>query len=210
MAEIKWLGHACFHVRSREATVLMDPVGTLSRSDQAFNVDIVTVSHQDANHSALDAVQPGYRVINGPGEYEIKDVFITGIGTYHDNEGGQSRGKNTVYLVEVEDLVICHLGDLGHALSEGQVERMNSVDVLLIPVGGGPTIDAEVAAEVIGQLEPSIVIPMQYRTEQGDQDRDPLDRFLKQLGAEGVEPQERLTIKKSDLGESMRVVVLQA
>ncbi len=210
MAEITWLGHACFRIRGREAVVLTDPVGPDSGYDMGNpSADIVTISHDHKNHSALDLVKPGYHAITGPGEYEIRDIFIRGIRTYHDAEKGAKLGKNTVYLLEMDDLLICHLGDLGHPLTEEQSESMSSVDVLIIPVGGGPTIDSTAAAELVGQIEPSVVIPMQYRTEFGDFDRETLEQFLKKFGITDIEVRDRANIRKSDLSESVEVVVLK-
>jgi L-ascorbate metabolism protein UlaG (beta-lactamase superfamily) len=210
MAEITWLGHACFRIRGREAVVLTDPVSPESGYDIGTpSADIVTVSHDHKNHSALDIVRPGFRAITGPGEYEIRDVFIRGIRTYHDAEHGEKLGKNTVYLIEMEDLLICHLGDLGHPLTEEQSESMSSVDVLIVPIGGGPTIDSTAAAELVGQIEPAVVIPMQYQTELGDLDREPLEPFLKKFGITDIEVKDRANIKKSDLSESVEVVVLK-
>ncbi|HVX30507.1 MAG TPA: MBL fold metallo-hydrolase, partial [Nitrolancea sp.] len=169
MAEITWLGHACFRIKGREAVVLTDPLSPASGYDMREpQVDIVTVSHDHTNHAALEYVKPGFRAITGPGEYEIREVFITGIQTYHDDHHGKDLGKNTIYVIEFEDLVICHVGDLGHTLTDEQSESLSSVDVLIVPVGGGPTLDAAAAAELIGQIEPSVVIPMQFRTERGD------------------------------------------
>jgi L-ascorbate metabolism protein UlaG (beta-lactamase superfamily) len=210
MAEIKWFGHACFSVRGRDVTVLMDPVPRDSGYDIGTpEADIVTVSHQHFGHSAVDLVSPGFRLVNGPGEYEIQEVFITGVQTYHDGEKGKVHGKNTVYVIEIEDLVISHLGDIGHVLTEEQVEAMTSVDILLIPAGGGPTINAAQAAEVIGQVEPGIVIPMQFRTDNGDRERDPIDGFLREMGITDYEVEDRLTVRKVDVGDSPRVVILQ-
>ncbi len=209
MAEITWLGHACFRIRGREAIVLTDPLGPDSGYDmESPSADIVTVSHGHPNHSAVELVKAGHYALTGPGEYEIHDVFIRGIRTFHDTERGAKLGKNTVYLIEMEDLVICHLGDLGHPLTEEQSESMNSVDVLIVPVGGGPSLDATTAAEVVGQIEPSIVIPMQYRTDRGDFDRDSLEPFLKKFGISEIEVKDRVNIKKSDLGDTVEVVVL--
>jgi L-ascorbate metabolism protein UlaG (beta-lactamase superfamily) len=212
MAEIKWFGHGCFRLRAREATVLMDPVGratgyTLPKQ----KADIVTVSHPHPGHNALGQVQEGYFLIDGPGEYEVSDVFVTGIRTYHDNERGKLRGFNTVYLLELEDLRICHLGDLGHQLTDEQSEQLDEVDVLLVPVGGGSALDSVGANEVIGQIEPKIVVPMHYRTAAGDQGLEDLDRFCKALGLDPQEqsPQEKLTLRKSDLPETVKVVILQ-
>ena len=210
MAEITWLGHACFRIRGREAVVLMDPVSPESGYDIGpQSADIVTVSHNHKNHAALELVKPDYKAITGPGEYEIHEVFMSGVATYHDGERGARLGKNTVYLVEIEDLIFCHVGDLGHALTEEQSESLSSVDVLIVPVGGGPTLDATAAAELIGQIEPSVVIPMQYRTERGDFDRDPLEPFLKKLGIGEIEVKDRVNLKKSDLSETLEVVILR-
>lgn len=210
MAEIKWLGHSCFRLRGREATVLMDPVsratGYVVPKQKA---DIVTISHQHPGHNALAQVQEGYFLIAGPGEYEVSDVFVTGIRTFHDTQGGKLRGFNTAYLLELEEIRICHLGDLAHRLTEEQAEAINEVDVLLVPVGGGNTLDAVGAAEVIGQIEPKIVIPMHYQTPQGDGGLEDLARFTKELGLDNPTPQDKLTLRKSDLPDTVRVVILQ-
>ena len=210
MAEITWLGHACFRIRGREAVVLTDPIepeaGLVAGEQTA---DIVTVSRVLDEGESLAGVGPKTRIVAGPGEYEIADVFITGIRSHRDAEQGAQRRANNIYLIEIEDLVICHLGNLGQALSEEQAGGMSAVDVLIVPVGGEQTIDAAAAAEVIGQIEPCIVIPMPDSSERGNGDREPLDRFLKQVGSADVVPVPRLSVKKSDLGETMQVVVLQ-
>jgi L-ascorbate metabolism protein UlaG (beta-lactamase superfamily) len=210
MAEITWLGHACFRIKGREAVVLTDPLSLDSGYDMRQpQADIVTVSHDHMNHAALDLVAPGFRAITGPGEYEIHEVYISGIQTYHDDEHGKQLGKNTIYLIEIEDLVICHAGDLGHALTDEQSERLSSVDVLIVPIGGGPTLDATAAAELVGQIEPSVVIPMQFRTERGDLERDTLEPFLKKFGIGDIEVKDRITLRKSDLSETLQVVILR-
>ena len=138
----------------------------------------------------------------------MNDVFITGIRTYHDERKGAERGRNTAYLFQLEDVIVCHLGDLGHALTEEQVETLSSVDVLIVPVGGGTVLDAARAVEVVGQLEPKMVIPMQYQTAVGDRGRDPLERFLKEMGVAEVAPRDKLVVRASDLRETTEVVVL--
>lgn len=210
MAEITWFGHACFRIRGRNASVLTDPVPRSSGYDMGMpGADIVTISHHHSGHAALDEVSEGYRLIDGPGEYEIHEIFVTGIQTYHDTERGKQRGKNTVYVMEFEDLVICHLGDIGHVLTEEQVEAISSVDVLLVPAGGGPTITPAQAGEIIGQVAPGVIIPMQFRTERGDYDREPVDAFVKELASTEHEKLDRLTVRKSDIGDSPKMVVLQ-
>ncbi len=210
MAEIKWFGHSCFRVRGREATIVMDPVGRATGyALPKQKADIVTVSHPHPGHNALGQIQDGYFLIDGPGEYEVSDVFITGIRTAHDKVGGKERGYNTVYLLELEDLRICHLGDLGGPLTEEQVEGLDDVDVLLVPVGGGNALDTGGANEVIGQIEPRIVVPMHYRTAGGDGGLEDITRFTKELGLESLAPRDKLTVRKNDLPETVQVVLLE-
>jgi L-ascorbate metabolism protein UlaG (beta-lactamase superfamily) len=209
MAEFRWYGHNCFRIKGREATVITDPVGReTGYAMPKQTADVVTISHDHPGHANLNAVRPEFQVVNGPGEYELHDIFITGIRTYHDEERGKERGYNTVYLIELEGMVICHLGDLGHALTEEQAEAMSNVDVLLVPAGGGPVIDPAKAAEVIAQIEPKIVVPMQYATPQGDRKLGDLPSFCKQLGVDVPQPEEKLILRHSDLSEAMRLVVL--
>lgn len=210
MAEFRWFGHNCFRIKAREATILTDPVGKntgFSMSRQT--ADIVTISHDHPGHTNLNAVKPEYKVIRGPGEYEMNDVFVTGIRTYHDSESGETLGYNTVYLIEVEGMVICHLGDLGHPLQADQIEEMSQCDILLIPVGGGPLISAEQAAEIVSLFEPKVIIPMQFSTSTGDLDRMNLDPFAKALGVAAPDPIDKFAVRSSELTETLRLVVLQ-
>ncbi len=144
----------------------------------------------------------------GPGEYEISGVLVLGITTFHDAEGGAKLGKNTVYLMEVDGVSFCHLGDLGHTLSSRQIEEIGNVDILLVPVGGGTTLGAPLATAVVRQLEPKIVVPMHYKTERLTREADTVDKFLKEMGKEQVAPQPKLTVNKSTLLEGTQIVLL--
>lgn len=210
--EIVWHGHGCFRLKSREITIVTDPYDSKVVGHNLGKpvADIVTVSHSDPGHNNVAAVGGDPKLINGPGEYEIRGVFVTGIQTYHDSEGGKKRGKNTVFLFELDDLVVCHLGDLGHPLTSVQAEAMSAVDVLLIPVGGTTTIATAQAAEVISQIEPKITIPMQYRSETDASVPDLLERFCRELGVSVPVPQPKLTVTHSSLPEESQVVVLEA
>ncbi|MGH2549768.1 MAG: MBL fold metallo-hydrolase, partial [Thermomicrobiales bacterium] len=146
--------------------------------------------------------------VRGPGEYEMHDVFITGIRTYHDDKRGAERGYNTCYMIELEGMMFCHLGDLGHPITGDDAEAMANADVLLVPAGGKDIITPQQAADIVGQLEPKIVIPMQYATEQGDRDLGSLDAFCKALGVAAPEPIDKLAMRSSDLGETMRIITL--
>lgn len=208
--EITWFGHSCFRLRSREATVIMDPLGKEWGSLGRVQADIVTVSHQHPGHSNSDAI-PGARLyLTGPGEYESHEVLILGIGTYHDAEKGQRFGKNTVFLMELEGMAVCHLGDLGHVPSADQVEAFGKVDILLVPVGGQTTLNAAKAAETISRIEPKIIIPMHYLDEKHRTDLEPVERFLKEMGVKEAPPQPRLTLTRSSLPQETQVVVLEA
>jgi L-ascorbate metabolism protein UlaG (beta-lactamase superfamily) len=172
--------------------------------------DVVTVSHQTPGHSYAQGVKKWRKVFSGPGEYEIEGVFIYGIPTFHGSEDGKEREPNTVFILEYPDLTICHLGDLGHVLTESQVEAMPGIHVLLTPVGGRHTLDAAKAAEVISIIEPNIVIPMHYQAEGTSGHLDPLDRFLKEMGIPAPEPVDVLRVGKTQLPEETQVVVMEA
>lgn len=209
--EIIWLGHSCFRLRGREGAVVTDPLPRKSGTAASrLTAEVVTVSHQHPGHNQVSAVSGQPRVISGPGEYEVAGITIVGIGTYHDAERGKKRGKNTAYVVELDDVVVCHLGDLGHVPTGEQLSQMRNVDVLLVPVGGDVTIDAAQAVEVISLIEPKIVIPMHYRVGEVDQTLDSIDRFLREMGMAGAEAQPRATITKSTLPDSAQVLVLES
>src|SRR5437763_9409961 len=184
--EISWLGHSCFLLRGKNVTLITDPFSPqLGHSLGKINAPIVTISHDHPGHNYVPGVGGNPRVVRGPGEYEISDVLITGVASYHDNKRGQERGRNTIYVIHMDDLVICHLGDLGHTLQEQQLEEVADADVLLIPIGGQHTVNAAQAAEIISQVEPRVVIPMHYRSNapQSAQDvANPLDKFCREMG----------------------------
>lgn len=207
--EITWLGHSCFRLRSREGVVLTDPCPPSSGySIGKPTADIVLISHDHPNHSYRKAVGGTPVFIAAPGEYEIAGIFIAGIPTYHDGQSGALRGKNTTYVIEMDDVRLCHLGDLGHIPTPEQVEEMSGVDVLLVPVGGHNTIDASAAAEVVSILEPRVVIPMHYKTDKETASLEPLQKFLKEMGVASVEPMPKVALTRNSLPLEMQVTVL--
>ena len=207
--EIVWLGHSCFRIRGKGATVVTDPFDkTLGYPVRKLNANIVTVSHDHPHHNFVEAVANSPRVISRPGEYEITNVFINGIPSFHDAEQGALRGKNTVYFIEMEDLKICHLGDLGHLPTPEKLEQMSNADILMVPVGGVMTLGATQAAEAISLLSPRIVLPMHYKTDAVNIELEPIERFLKEMGLQEVEPQPKLMVTKSTLPTETRVMVL--
>jgi len=205
------LGLSCFRIRGSQAVVITDPFPPgLGYTLGKQTADIVTVSHQHPSHSYDQGIGSEHRLVKGPGEYEISGVLILGIGAYHDSVKGQSRGKNTLYLMEIDGVNVLHLGDLGHALNDEQAEEIGNVDILLLPVGGVNTINAAMAAEVIRKLEPKVVVPMHYKTEKGSPDLEPVENFLKEMGQAQVEPRPKLTISRNSLPLTTEVVVLTA
>jgi L-ascorbate metabolism protein UlaG (beta-lactamase superfamily) len=147
-------------------------------------------------------------VLNGPGEYELKGNFITGIATFHDADKGNQLGRNTVYLIEADGLILCHLGDLGHVPDSDLKEALGEIDVLFLPVGGVTTIGASRAAEIVRSLSPKIVIPMHYRIDILSTELEPAEKFLKEIGIKEVAAQPKLTITRANVPSSTQVVVL--
>src|SRR6266849_1829566 len=220
--EISWLGHSCFVLRGKNVTLITDPFSPQPGQSQGeslklskINALIVTISHNHPGHNFAEGVAGNPRVVRGPGEYEISDVLITGVPSYHDAKRGAERGRNTIYVIHMDDLVICHLGDLGHTLQEEQLEEVADADILLVPISGQNTLSAAQAAEVISQVAPHVVIPMHYRpstgTGSGSGDGpDALDKFCREMGIEAVytQPQPKLSMLRSTLPVETQVVIL--
>jgi L-ascorbate metabolism protein UlaG (beta-lactamase superfamily) len=207
--EITWLGHSCFRIRGNQAIIITDPFPpNIGYSLGKQTVDIVSISHSHPNHSYNEGITGEYRLVKGPGEYEIAGVLILGLATHHDAVKGQSKGKNTIYLFEIDGVTICHLGDIGHVLGDDEIEEMGNVDVLMVPVGGVSTINASMAAETVRKVEPKIVLPMHYKTPKTNRELDPVDNFLKEMGQTSVEPRPKLNVTKNNLPLVLQVVVL--
>ncbi len=210
---INWLGQSCFKLQDK-----IGPDGVLLVTDPysdeiglkmpRFEADIVTVSHGHFDHNNTGAIRGNPFIIDTAGEYDIKGVFVEGVESWHDSKAGGERGKNIIYRIEMEDISITHLGDLGHILDTKQLEKLEGTDILLIPVGGKYTIDAAKAVEVISQIEPRIVVPMHYKVPGLKADLDGVDKFVKELGLK-PRAEEKLKITKKDLPqEDMELVVL--
>jgi L-ascorbate metabolism protein UlaG (beta-lactamase superfamily) len=179
-----------------------------------LRADILTISHDRPGHSSADRVGGEPMVIRGPGEYEIKNVFITGATTYHRRRREVSPERNVMFFFEFGDLTVGHLGDLGEIPTQTEIEELNlgEVDVLLVPIGGGDTLDPTRAVEVIGLFEPRIVIPMHFQqpelTALWAQNLEPVEKFLRELGASAPEPQEMVKLTKTTLPEETQVALL--
>lgn len=211
--EITWLGHSCFRLRDRAATVVTDPYGKeLGLNLVRARADIVTVSHDAEDHNYVKGVKGDFQVLSGPGEYEVSSVFVTGLELRGDRKKKEATTgpRNTVFLFEFDDVTICHLGDLNIVPTQAQVEEaLGEVDVLLIPVGGGESLTASQASEVVSLLEPHIVIPMHYQVPDSTAKLDPVSKFLKEMGLDKVQPQEFLKVSRGGLPDETQVVLLE-
>lgn len=210
------MGHSSFRIKTRTSTIVTDPFDPKMVGFKYSGVDgeIVTVSHNHPDHNAIDKVSGTDKVLEGPGEYEIKGVSIIGYRSFHDNKNGEERGKNTIYVIEADGLRMAHLGDLGHTLDDDLVNEMGSIDVLMIPIGGVYTIGPKEAVEVVAKIDPYFVIPMHYKAEGINQSEfeklEPKETFLKEID-KPVEVLPKFSIKKEDIIEDQgtKVIVLE-
>lgn len=211
---ITYIGHSCFKIQDKVGsggvTVVTDPFDkAVGLKVPNFEADIVTVSHDHHDHNNVGALRGNPFVIKDAGEYEMKEVFIEGIESFHDDKQGKERGKNIIYRIDIDGISVAHLGDLGHVLDNKHLEGLAGTDILLLPVGGKYTLSASKAVEVVNQIEPRIIIPMHYKVSGSKVDVDTADKFIKELG---IKPtiEEKLKINKKDLPqEDMELVILQ-
>lgn len=208
--KIRWLGHACFEITAPSGiTVVTDPFDEqVGYPLPAVSADVVTVSHNHFDHNNVSVVKGNPRVFKGPGTHEAHGITAKGVATFHDEAGGRKRGKNTVFVFDVGGVRLCHLGDLGHVLTEEQVREIGPVDVLLVPVGGVYTIGAEQAKSVAAQLKPRIIVPMHYLTPDLKFELEPPERFL--AGMKNVErAKNTFEIPVSHVPGEARTVVME-
>ena len=209
--EIRWLGHACFLITAGDGTrILTDPFDeTVGYDLPTVPADIVTVSHAHFDHNNVGVVQGSPEVANSPGDRSFGSVRIRGVRTCHDTKGGALRGHNIVFIIETDDIAICHAGDLGHVPSDETVKNIGRVDVLLIPVGGTYTLDAKGAQEAVRKLDPKIVIPMHYKTPDLKMtELDTPERFLAGLFRVERAPGCSYTLQASSLPQDLTALVL--
>jgi L-ascorbate metabolism protein UlaG (beta-lactamase superfamily) len=213
--DIIYVGHSCFRLKGKNTILVTDPYNPsmVGLTLKTMMADIVTVSHQHEDHNFVDAVSNVKKVIDGPGEYEISGVSIIGLPSFHDDKKGKIRGKNIIYIIEMDGLRIVHLGDLGHKLSEQEIESLGSIDILMVPTGGEFTIGPTVAAEVTRAIDPYIIIPMHYQVEGLKKEiyekLSTVDAFLADMGV-SVERADKLTVKKDSLTDEQKVVILES
>ncbi|OGK26203.1 hypothetical protein A2954_04420 [Candidatus Roizmanbacteria bacterium RIFCSPLOWO2_01_FULL_37_12] len=213
--DIKYFGHSSFLIRTKNAKLITDPFNSkmVGLKFPKTEADIVTISHQHEDHNNSSAVEESPLLINMPGEFEKKGLRVFGFQTYHDKKNGAERGENIVYKYEGDGVSVLHCGDLGLVWDDAFIDQLGEIDVLMVPVGGFYTIDPTEAVELVKKIEPSIVIPMHYNHAKLNQQvfgkLSTVNDFLKKIGAENVVPVPKLIIKKEELLEEMKVVVME-
>jgi L-ascorbate metabolism protein UlaG (beta-lactamase superfamily) len=207
--EITWYGQSCFRIVERgRVVVVTDPFHeSIGLPPLKLKADVVTISHESPGHSNVDAVKTPARVLRGAGEYEIGNVFITGIALHNTSESPPH--INVAYSLEYDNLTVLHLGDLSHMPDQSQIENLGTVNVLLVPVGGGGGLKAAQAAEVVSLIEPHYIVPMHYALDGLTFELEPVDKFLKAMGVSKVNEADTLKLSSSELPEQPQVVVLQ-
>lgn len=210
--DITWYGHSCFRLLERgQTSIVTDPYSDeIGLPIPKLRGDVVTVSHDRAGHNAIDNVKGCEHVLVGPGEYEIGGVFITGIALHNIDPEGDNHRRNIAYLMKYpNDITVLHLGDLAHVPDQSTIEDFGEVHVALVPVGGGNTLNAAMAAEVVALIEPNYVIPMHYALPGLRVSLNPVEKFLKAMGVSQTEELDMLRVTSSSLPDQSEVVVLR-
>ena len=206
--KIRWRGHSSFIIETGNKTIVMDPFNAdYGYPMTPITADIVTVSHDRRDHNAGATIDGQPRVILGIGTVEMEGISITGIASFHDRNAGRERGLNTIFKISAEGLGLVHLGDLGQILSAQQVREIGTVDVLLVPVGGRYTIDAEEAVGIVQTLQPKIVIPMHFATPHLSFALAPVEKFISHYNTVIKKPY--LEVNAGNLGLDQRIIILE-
>jgi len=211
--KVKWLGHACFLITSKDGLrIITDPyavAGGIKYAPVTEAADVVTVSHDHGDHNNVSTVQGKPEIVRGSGARSAGGIQFRGISTYHDASQGQQRGANTVFCFNVDGLALCHLGDLGHALDQSQVNEIGAIDILFVPVGGYYTIDAPVASQTVEQLRPRIVIPMHFRTPRCEFPIADAEDFVKGKQQVATMDSSEVEFQRDSLPASTEIVLLR-
>lgn len=212
MVMVRWFGHSCFKITAASGTsIVTDPFeeADVGYPTPRVKADIVMVSHDHYDHNKVDVLVGRPEVVRGPDNHTVLGMYFYGIRSYHDDDKGSKRGSNVVFTFNVDGLQICHMGDLGHSLSDEQMMDIGAVDILMIPVGGYFTIDAQQASEIVSQLNPLITIPMHYKTPLIDFLISPVDAFLE--GKDNVvhHDSNTLVVDRDSMPKSPYIVVLK-
>lgn len=213
---ITWYGHSCFKIQTRsqrggeEIILFTDPFDkSIGLRPPQGSANIITVSHQHSDHNQTQSLKNHPFIIDAPGEYSLKGVTIRGVEAFHDNQKGSEKGRNTIFVIESEEMRLCHLGDLGHILEDKQIDAIGAVDILMIPIGGKYTLDSAMAEKVVSQLEPKLILPMHYQLPNLKMELEKVEKFCDDLGNETEKNVPKLVLKKKDLEEQNgKIIVL--
>lgn len=208
--ELTYIGHSCFHIKGKKVSLVIDPYSPdmLGFKMPKQNCKILLNSHKHQDHSFNQQVNHEV-LIDTPGEFEIEDVYITGIQTAHDDKDGELRGQNIIFSIDIDGINIVHLGDLGHELNEKIISKLGGVDILLVPVGGHFTIDSFQASKIISNLEPKIVIPMHFKTDDSKlTELADVNAFLHEMGEKNPEKLDSLKITSAPTNEDIKIILL--
>lgn len=213
--DIIYLGHSCFKISGKNTSIITDPFDptVVGIKFPKTSADIVTLSHDHKDHNYVEGVTDTHKVVSNPGEYEIMGVSILAYPSFHDDKQGAERGENTIYVFEIEGFRVAHLGDLGHPLDDQTISAIGDIDVLMIPVGGTYTIDAETAVKITRSIEPKMVIPMHYQVsgmnEEMSKALSPVETFVTGLGLT-EERTKKLSLKVGGLlPEDLKLIILE-
>ncbi len=214
--KIKLYGHAAFLITSDQGVkIITDPYesgaygGQLAYGKIKDQADVVTTSHDHADHNDAKSLPGSPQIVKGSGSKTVKKISFKGIATYHDPSKGAERGTNTIFTFTVDGIRVCHLGDLGHMLSEEELAEIGPVDILFIPVGGYFTIDSKEATRVAEQIRPKVLIPMHFKTEKVGFPIAPVEDFLKGKPNPKRPGTSEASFDKSTLPQQMEIVVLE-
>jgi L-ascorbate metabolism protein UlaG (beta-lactamase superfamily) len=219
--ELTWYGRTCIRLRGKDAVVVNDPYPSIvGPTGRGITGDVVTYSHPDDTPinrkgsgklsrdggTVIPTSLESAFVLDGPGEYEVHDVLLTGARTYRDDARGAKRGRQTAFMCEVDGIRTLHLGDIGHELTEEKLADLGRVDIACVPIGGA--LSATKAAAVVAQVDPKIVVPMPVCEDEADCD-DAMKKFLHEMGAEpSVQP--KLSVTLSGLPPETTTVLLES
>jgi len=224
---ITWFGHACFRIETKESpltdstgssqagsgqvSVLIDPFSKdIGLKSPKIKDNLVLVTHQHFDHNNISDLNPEAFLVDGPGEYERQGIQIRGIQSFHDKSGGKERGLNTIFVIKAEEIILCHMGDFGQdKFEDHQLEEIGDVDILMIPVGGQYTINYKEAVEIIGQIEPKIIIPMHYKVKDLKLEIDGLEKFVKEIGLVPEKVDKFKIVKKNLPVEEMKLILFE-
>ncbi|HNV97366.1 MAG TPA: MBL fold metallo-hydrolase [bacterium] len=208
--KISWLGHSCFKIKGKEADLIIDPYSdSIGIKMPRLRADSVLITHDHEDHNNYQAVTNDPIIIDGPGEYEMKGIFIYGKRAYHDNKKGLEKGAITIYLIEEDGITLAHLGDFNQDnLTEEQLQFLENVDVLLVPVGGPYSLKSDSAVKIINEIEPRVIIPMHYQYPGVKIPLEPLDKFIKEIGLNPEIMDDFKAVKENLPQDDMKLIIL--